>query len=173
MSKFKASKALRRIKPKVQVNIKRNGEVIWSFKRKRDLLVWRGQSVIAYLLSQGNVGTSTSQWKVVASENSTMPDMSDDSGNPEQNEFYPLIGSPANVTFIFEPTVKPSGAFQTYATITIKGTVVSDGNKTLRKIGIIDSNPTPNRNIIIEDMVIPRNVQTNDEIEIIYTVQLG
>jgi len=173
MSKLRTSLTLRNIKPKVQVNVKRNGKTIWKFKRKRDLLVWRGQSIFAYLLSQGNVGTSTGTWKVVASENNVMPDMSDDSGNPEENEFYPLIGTPANVTYDFEPAVKPSGAFQTYAVLTIKGTVVSDGNKTLRKIGIIDSVSPPNRHIIIEDMVVPRDVITNDEIEIIYTIQFG
>jgi hypothetical protein len=170
---IKAHRIRRRLKPRVEIRIIRNGEIIYEYKRKRDLLVWRGQSIFAYLLSQGNVGTSTSEWKAVASENDTMPDMGDDSGDPLNNEFYPVIGSPVSVTYTFEPDVKPSGGFQTMAELIIEGTVTSDGSKTLRKIGIIDSNTSPNQHIIFEDAVLPRSVVNGDKIYIRYTIPLG
>lgn len=162
-----------RIKPKIEIKVRRNGIKIHHYKRKRDLLLWRGQMILAYLLSQGAVGTATASWKVVASENSTAPDMGDDSGNPEANEFNPLIGTPVDATYDINPTVKPSGGYQTYADITISGTIVSDGSKTLRKIGIIDTVAVPNRNIIVADAVVPFDVILNDEIEVVYTIQLG
>lgn len=162
-----------RIKMMVEVICKRNGKEVYHFERKRDLLVWRGQSILANLLSLGAVGTVTSTWKVVASENEDMPDMGDDSGHPEIFEFNPLIGTPVEVSYDFIPTIKPNGIYQTLAELIIEGTVTSDGNKTLRKIGIIDSNPTPMRNIIVEDAVIPRGVITDEEILIRYIVPLG
>lgn len=162
-----------RMKPNLLIVISKDGKEIYRYKRKRDLLVWRGQCVMAYLLSQGSVGTSTSVWKAVASENSTMPDMGDDSGNPLNNEFYPIIGSPVNVTYSFQPTVKPSAGYQTIAELIIEATVISNGQKTLRKVGIIDSNNPPNQNIIFEDAVVPRSVSYNDQIYIRYTIPLG
>jgi len=169
----KSRERITRIKPRIEVTVRRNGVVIHRYRRKRDLLVWRGQSVLAYLLSQGAVGTATASWKAIASENNTAPDMADDSGNPEANEFNPLIGTTVAVTYTFYPDVKISGGYQTYADIIISGTVISDGNKTLRKIGIIDTVAVPNRHIIVEDSVVPFNVILNDEIEITYTAQLG
>jgi len=162
-----------KIKPMWSLMIHRNGDLIYHKKRIRDLFVWRGQSIFAYLLSQGVVGTATSTWYVVASENANAPDMGDDSGNPDANEFSPLIGTPVAVTYEFEPTVKPSGWGQTYALITIKGTVTSDGSKTLRKIGIRDNVAIPNRHIVCEDSVVPFSVILNDTIEISYMVRLG
>ena len=167
------SRWLRRIKPKVELKIFRNGKKIHHFKRVRDLHVYRGQSIFANLLSQGAVGTATAEWRAIASENDVMPDMSDNSGDPEANEFSPLIGTPVAVTYIFEPDISPSGAYQTYATLTIEGTVISDRSATLRKIGIIDQVAIPDRNIVVEDMVIPYDVIENDEIFIRYVVQFG
>jgi len=165
--------ALQRIKPRVEVEIIRNGKTIWKFKRKRDLLVWRGQMILAYLLSQGAIGTPTDTWLAVASENDVLPDMSDDSGDPELNEFYPLVGTSVAVSYTFAPDVKPSGAYQVYATLTIEGTVISTGNKTLRKVGIIDSVPVANRHIIVEDSVVPQTVILNDQILVRYIIQFG
>ena len=162
-----------RIKPKWAILVRRNGELIHKEERIRDLLVWRGQSIFCNLLSQGAVGTATDTWYAVASENSTAPDMGDDSGDPDANEFNPLIGTPVAVTYTFEPDVKPSGLYQTIAVLTIKGTVISDGSKTLRKIGIRDSVAIPNRHIIVEDSLVPFDVILNDEIEVRYTVQFG
>jgi len=162
-----------RVKPMWSLTIRRNGKLIYHKKRERDLFVWRGQSIFAYLLSQGAVGTSTGAWYVVASENSNAPDMGDDSGNPDANEFSPLIGTPVVVSYEFEPMVKPSGWGQTYAILTIKGTVTSNDTKTLRKIGIRDNVAIPNRHIVCEDSVVPFNVILGDTIEIAYTVQLG
>jgi hypothetical protein len=161
----------------VYVIVHRNGNIVYRRKTKwrfyKDLLVWRGQMVLAYLLSQGALGTSTSIWKIVASENSNAPDMSDDSGEPLANEFNPIIGTPVEVTYDIEPEVKVQGGYQTYAELRIKATITSDGTKTLRKIGIIDSNAIPAQNIITEDYVTPCNVVLNDEIEIIYAIRLG
>jgi len=169
----KTNERMTRIKPKWEIKIMRNGKKVCHKKRIRDLLVWRGQTILAYLLSQGVVGTATASWKVVASENEDAPDMGDDSGDPEANEFNPLIGTPADATYDFNPTVKVSGGYQTYADLVIKGTVVSDGSKTLRKIGIIDTVTVPNRHIVVADSVVPFSVLLNDEIYIEYTVQLG
>lgn len=169
----KASKARRRLKALYILEIKRAGESVYRFKRQRDLIVWRGQSVLANLLSQGAVGTATASWKVVASENSNAPDMGDDSGNPEANEFNPLIGSAVSATYEFEPTVKPSGAYQTIATLYVRGSIPVTSSKTLRKIGIIDTVAVPNRHIIVEDAVVPVNVINGDTIEITYLIQLG
>lgn len=163
----------RRFKPKLFIRITRNGNKVFEFKKKRDLLVWRGQMVLAYLISQGAKGTATSSWKAVASENQTLPDMGDDSGNPLENEFNPLIGSPVNVSYDFIPDVKPSGGYQTMAELIIEATVTSDGSKTLRKVGVIDTVATPNQHIIFEDAVIPYNVVLNDQIYIRYTIPLG
>lgn len=171
--KVNLSTMMRRMKGKLELRVIRNGETIHSFKRKRDLLVWRGQSIFAYLLSQGAVGTDTDSWFVIASENDVMPDMGDDSGDPEENEFDPVIGTPVGVGYDFNPTVKPSGAYQTFADIIIDGTVISDGSKTLRKVGIIDGITPPNKHIVFEDSVIPFNVIEDDEIYIRYTIQLG
>lgn len=170
---YAGNKHTTRIKAKIKLTVIRNGEIIHQFKRKRDLLVWRGQMILAYLLSQGAVGTATASWKILASENSNTPDMSDDSGNPETNEFNPLIGTPVTVTYDFNPTVKQSGGYQTYADLMIKATIISDGSKTLRKIGIIDTVAVPDRHIVVADSVVPFNVVLNDEIDIQYTVQLG
>jgi len=168
-----AVRYIQRIKPKWELKVIRNGHVVYHKKRTRDLLVWRGQSILAYLVTQGAKGTETGIWKVVASENSVAPDMGDDSGNPENNEFSPLIGTPVEVTYDFQPTVKPSGSYQTYAEISFEGTVTSDGNKTIRKIGVIDDIAPPNRNIFCEDSVVPYSVILNDEIFIRYVIQLG
>jgi hypothetical protein len=168
-----AEESIVHIKPKYEVKVIRNGEQVYHVKRTRDLLVWRGEMVLANLLSQGAVGTDTADWKVLASENDTVPDMGDDSGNPELNEFSPLIGTPVSVSYDFTPTVKVSGGYQTISELTIRGIVVSDGSKTVRKIGIIDTVSTPNRNIIVEDSVVPFNVVLNDQIQIIYTIPMG
>jgi hypothetical protein len=161
------------MKLRYMVRLIRGGDVVYQKKRTRDLLVWRGQSVLAYLISQGAVGTSTSVWKVIASSNNTTPNMSDDSGNPEANEFSPSIGTPIAVSYTFEPTNKPSATSQVLATLKIQGTIISSGISTLRKIGIIDNVATPNRHIIVEDAVIPVEVITNDELEITYFIPLG
>jgi hypothetical protein len=155
------------------VTLKRKGKVIGIYSKDEDLLVWRGQTILAYLLTQGSLGTATSSWKIVASENSNAPDMGDDSGEPLANEFNPVIGTPVTVTYDFQPEVKVQGGYQTFAEITISGTVISDGSKTLRKIGIIDNNAVPSQNIIIEDSLVSANVILNDEIEINYTIRLG
>jgi len=126
--------------------------------------------IFAYLLSQGNVGTLTATWQVVASENNTTPDMGDDSGNPLENEFSPVIGSPVSVSYDYNPDVKPSGGGQTGFDLIIYGTVISDGSKTLRKIGIVDTIASPNKHIVFEDAVIPKDVILNDEIYIRYTI---
>jgi len=173
MTTIKTNKRISRIKPMYRIEIIRNGVPIYKFKRKRDLVVWRGQSVLAYLLSQGAVGTSTAEWRVIASSNAIMPDMGDDSGDPEANEFNPTIGTPVAVTYEFEPDVKPSGAYQTFGQLTIKGTITVTANATLRKIGIIDQVAVPNRHIIVEDAVVPQDVLINDQIEIWYFIQLG
>jgi len=170
MSIVKPHRTIRRLKGRYELRIIRNGEEIYHFKRTRDLLVWRGQMIFAYLLSQGAVGTSTDTWQVVASENSVMPDMGDDSGNPLANEFNPVIGSPVNVSYDYNPDVKPSGGYQTVFDLIIYGTVISDGSKTLRKIGIIDTVSTPNKHIIFEDAVVPKDIILNDEIYIRYTI---
>jgi len=173
MSNVRPHRTRIRLKGMYEITIVRNGEPIYHFKRKRDLLVWRGQMVFANLLSQSAIGTATNTWKAIASENNVMPDMGDDSGDPEANEFLPMIGLLVDVTYEFQPDVKPSGAYQTIGDIIIKGTVISDGVKTLRKIGIIDTVVTPNRNIIFEDAVVPYNTILNDEIRIQYTIPLG
>jgi hypothetical protein len=129
--------------------------------------------VFAYLLSQGNIGTATSAWYVLASENSTAPDTGDDSQAPSTTEFNPLIGSPVSVAYDFNPTVKPSGGYQTYADLMVDGTVISDGSKTLRKVGLIDKIGGVYKNIIFEDAVVDKSVILNDEIYIRYTIQLG
>lgn len=159
---------LRRRKFMYIYRIIRNGVTIKEVKRKRDLLVWRGQMVIAYLLSQGGVGTATTTWKVIGSSNSTTPNMSDDSGNPEANEFNPTVGTPASVTYTFEPTNKPSSEAQTYAHLKVKGSITVTVNTTVRKIGIIDQIATPNRHIIVEDAVVPVAVLNGDILEIEY-----
>lgn len=155
------------------MRIIRNGETIKDIKRKRDLLVWRGQSILAYLISQGAVGSSTSAWKVVASNNNESPDMGDDSGDPLNNEFDSVLGTPVAVTWTFEPETKPSGGYQTFGQITAKGTVIITTSGTVRKIGIIDSTASPNCRIIVEDAVVPQAVLEEDEIEIWYFAQLG
>lgn len=172
-TKITTGRRVCKIKPMYRIRVIRNGKCIYSFKRSRDLIVWRGQSVLANLLSQGAVGTDTNTWKVIASSNIIMPDMGDDSGDPEANEFNPVIGTPVEVTYNFEPTVKPSGGYQTFGQLTIKGTITATENGTIRKIGIIDNMATPNRNIIVEDAVVPADVVANDQIEIWYFMQLG
>ena len=168
-----SDRAIRRLKPKVEIRIIRNGKTIYKYRRKRDLFVWRGQMIFAYLLSQGNIGTETGTWQVVASENDVMPDIGDDSGDPLNNEFNPVIGTPTNVSYDFNPTIKPSGFYQVISDLIIYGTVTVDRDATLRKVGIIDDLSPPNQHIIFEDAVVPRNVLTNDEIVIRYTIQLG
>ena len=162
----------KRIKFMYAYRIIRNGEVVKEVKRQRDLLVWRGQMVLAYLLSQSAVGTSTSTWKAVVSSNSTTPDMGDDSGNPESNEFSPTLGTPATVTYSFEPTNKSSGAMQNYSHLKITGSITLTSSGTLRKIGIIDNVATPNRHIIVEDAVVPVTVYVSDVIEVEYWIPL-
>jgi len=173
MSIIRPHRARRRIKPRFEVRIIRNGDIVYRFKRTRDLLVWRGQTIFAYLLSQGAVGTSTGTWYVVASENDVMPDMGDDSGNPLNNEFNPVIGTPVNVSYDFNPTIKPSGGYQVIADLIIEGTITADRDATLRKVGVIDNLSPPDQHIILEDAVVPRNILTNDEIYIRYTIPLG
>jgi len=173
MVTVKCKRARLRLKPRYEIRIKRNGVEVYRFKRTRDLLVWRGQSIIAYLLSQGAVGTPTSAWKLVASSNESSPDMGDDSGNPLNNEFYPTLGTPTTVSYAFEPSEKTSGSYQIIATLKIYGTITATTSGTLRKIGIIDSGTPPNQRIIIEDAVIPVTINTNDQIEITYYIQLG
>jgi len=168
-----SDRAIRRLKPKVEIRIIRNGETIYKYRRRRDLFVWRGQMIFAYLLSQGAVGTSTGTWQVVASENDVMPDVGDDSGDPLNNEFNPVIGSPVNATYDFNPTIKPSGFYQVISDLIIYGTVIADRDATLRKVGVIDDLSPPNQHIIFEDAVVPRDIMVNDEIMIRYTIQLG
>jgi len=91
--RIKAHRMLRRIKPKFTVKIIRNGKTIFKYRRKRDLLVYDGQLAIAYLVSRGAVGVETGNWMVVASENTSSPNMADSSGDPLNNEFNPVIGS--------------------------------------------------------------------------------
>jgi len=162
-----------RIKFMYKLEIIRNGDIIYRFKRKRDLLVWRGQSILAYLLSQGAVGTSTSAWKFVISANEDSPDMGDDSGDPLNNEFNPTLGDPVDVTYEFEPDQKPSGGYQTFATLNIKAEATVNTDGTLRKIGLIDSGTPPNQHIIVEDAVVPQNVYVNDKVNVTYFLQLG
>jgi hypothetical protein len=171
--KVGAVRYITRIKPKWEIKVIRGGDVVYHKKRIRDLLVWRGQSILAYLVTQGAKGTATDTWKVIASENTIAPDMGDDSGDPEANEFDPIIGTPVAVTYDFQPTIKPSGSYQTYAEISFEGTIVSDGTKTLRKIGVIDDVAPPNRHIFCEDSVVPFPVVENDELYIRYVIQLG
>lgn len=171
--KIKTNKPIVRIKPKWELKIYRSGELVYWDKRYRDLYLWRGQMIFAYLLSQGAVGSSTGIFRMIVSENEDIPNMGDDSGNPEANEFNPLIGTPVNALFDFEPTIKPNSYYQTYATLKIYGTVISDGSKTVRKMGIIDSKAIPNRGIIVADSVVPVGVILNDELYIQYTIQFG
>lgn len=173
MTTVKPHRVIRPIKGMLEVRIIRNGVMIHKTKRGEDLLVYRGQMIFAYLLSQGALGTSTSGWQVVASEKSVIPDMGDDSGNPLANEFNPVIGSPVNVSYDFEPSVKPSGGYQAHSDLIIDGTVICDGFKTLRKIGIIDIVAVPNKHIIFEDAVVEFPLILNDEIYIRYTIPLG
>jgi len=173
MVTVKCTRGRPRLKPRYEIKIIRNGIEVYRFKRKRDLLVWRGQSIIAYLLSQGAVGTPTSTWKLVASSNEDNPDMGDDSGDPLNNEFYPTLGTPATVSYDFEPSEKTSGSYQIIATLKIYGTITASTSGTLRKIGIIDSGTPPNQRIIIEDAVVPASVNQNDQIQITYYIQLG
>ncbi|RLC82427.1 MAG: hypothetical protein DRJ03_19055 [Chloroflexi bacterium] len=162
-----------RIKFRYKLMVWRNGDLIYKFKRMRDLLVWRGQSILAYLLSQGAVGTPTSGWKFVVSSNETAPDMGDDSGDPLNNEFNPTLADPVDVTYEFEPETKPSGGYQTFATLNIKALATITTSGTLRKIGLIDSGTPPNQYIIVEDAVVPIDVNVNDKIDIVYFIQLG
>ena len=171
--KVRNNRARKRIKPMVEIRIIRNGKTIYEYKRKRDLFVWRGQMIFAYLLSQGAVGTNTGTWQAIASENDVMPDVGDDSGDPLNNEFNPVIGSPVNVTYDFNPTIKPSGFYQVISDLIIYGTVTADRDATLRKVGIIDNLSPPNQHIIFEDAVVPRNILNGDEVFIRYTIQLG
>jgi len=173
MTTVKCGRGRLRIKPRYEIRVKRNGHEVYRFKRTRDLLVWRGQSILAYLLSQGAVGTPTSAWKIVISSNDTNPDMGDDSGDPLNNEFNPTLGDPVDAQYDFIPTTKPSGAYQTFATLTIYGTVTVTTADTLRKIGIIDSGTPPDQHIIIEDAVVPFDVNANDNVEVYYYIQLG
>jgi len=168
-----SDRTIRRLKPKVEIRIIRNGETIYKYKRRRDLFVWRGQMIFAYLLSQGAVGTSTGTWQVVASENDVMPDVGDDSGDPLNNEFNPVIGSPVNVTYDFNPTIKPSGFYQVISDLIVYGTVITDRDATLRKVGVIDNLSPPNQHIIFEDAVVPRDILNGDELFIRYVIQLG
>ncbi|RLE48638.1 MAG: hypothetical protein DRJ18_01610 [Candidatus Methanomethylicota archaeon] len=169
---IKAHRMIKYIKPKLLLKIIRNGKTIFKYKRKRDLLVYDGQLAIAYLISRGAVGIETGNWLAVASENTSSPNMADSSGDPLNNEFNPVIGSPVSVTWSFQPTVRPSAYYQTQAEIIIEGTVVSDRYATFRKMGIIDDFSPPNQHIIFEDAVIPKNVEPNDNIYIRYTIPI-
>jgi hypothetical protein len=151
-----------------QLRIIRDGMPIYAVRRKRDLLVWRGQSILAYLLSQGAVGTNTNTWKMIISSNNDTPNMNDDSGDPEANEFSPVIGTPQAVTYTFEPTVKPNANMQTYAQLKLQASITVTSNTTVRKMGIIDSIDLPNRHIIVEDAVVPVAVLTGDIVEVTY-----
>lgn len=170
--KYTCGKQTHRLRILYKLTIWRNGQPIKRFKRTRDLLVWRGQMVLASLLSQGALGTTTSTWQLVASSNSNAPNMSDDSGNPDANEFNPLLGSAVNVSYDFDPSQKPSGEYQAFAQLIMYGTITITSAGTLRKIGIRDTVSTPNRHIIVEDRVVDQSVQVNDQIEIYYWLQL-
>ena len=172
LKRYTGSIGFGRRKAKYTLTVVRSGETIYHFKQVRDLLVWRGQSILAFLISQESVGTSTTVWKCIASENNDEPNMGDDSGNPEANEFSPMIGSLADVTYEFNPSVKPNANVQTNAELVIEGTVISDGSKTLRKIGVIDTVATPERHIIFEDRTVETDVVSGDEIKIRYTLPL-
>jgi hypothetical protein len=157
----------------LKVIVKRNGKEIGIYAKDEDLLVWRGQMCLAYLLSQGQVGSITSSLKIVASSNSNAPNMNDDSGDPLNNEFNPLVGIPVDATYDLNPTEPVSSVYQNYAELMIKGTIISDGSHVLRKTGIIDSNSTPSQNIVLEDWIPDFNVILNDELDFIYTIRLG
>ena len=170
--RIKAHRILRRIKPRFMVKIIRNGETIFKYRRKRDLLVYDGQLAIAYLVSRGAIGIETGNWMVVASENTSSPNMADSSGDPLNNEFNPVIGSPVYASWDFNPTVRPSAYYQTQAEIIIEGTVISDRYATFRKMGVIDDLSPPNQHIILEDSVIPKDIIPNDNIYIRYTIPI-
>lgn len=164
---------LKGIRIMYKFQVVRNGEPIYEAKRTRDLCVWIGQKVLAYLISQGAVGTATSTWYVIASSNEDSPDMGDNSGDPEANEFNPQIGTKVEVSYSFEPETKPSSGAQLIAQLHITGTITVGADATLRKIGIIDGVATPNRNIIVEDAVVPIAVLNGDTIPIDYFMYLG
>jgi hypothetical protein len=156
-----------------QLEIIRNGETIKKIRRKRDLLTWRGQMVLANLLSQGAVGTATSTWYIVVSGNTTTPNMNDDSGDPEATEFSPLRGVSVTVSYAFSPSQKPNSNAQTYATFTVTGTVTVTSAGNVTKIGIRDNVATPNRHIIVEDAVVPQAVLVDDLCAVTYFLQMG
>lgn len=161
-----------RLKIMYEVEVYRNGKRIYHQKPKRDLQVWRGQSVIAGLLSQGAVGTDTATWYIVLSSNSTMPNMNDDSGDPEANEFSPTIGTKVSASYEFTPTDKTNSGYQVLAQLKIYGQINITGNATLRKIGIIDNVATPNRNIVVEDAVIPVDLHNGDTVKTNYFIYM-
>jgi len=169
----KAHRALREIRPRYGFKVIRGGEVVYRRWEGADLLVWRGQMSLAYLISQGSTGSAVGAFMLVASENSDMPDMGHDSGNPEANEFSPIIGTPITGTWWFDPTVKPTGQYQLSGWLYYEGDVVADRDCTLRKMGIIDTTPTPNRRIITEDRVVDVPILLNDLIRIRYFFPLG
>jgi len=169
----KAHRALREIRPRYGFKVIRGGEVVYRRWEGADLLVWRGQMSLAYLISQGSTGSAVGAFMLVASENDTMPDMGHDSGDPEANEFSPVIGTPITGTWWFEPTVKPTGQYQLSGWLFYEGDVVADRDCTLRKMGIIDTTPTPNRRIITEDRVVDVPILLNDLIRIRYFFPLG
>jgi hypothetical protein len=130
-------------------------------------------SVIAGLISQGEVGSDTSAWKVYVSGNTVTPNMGDDSGEPLTNELNPSLGTPQPVTWNFSPSEAVSGEAQLVGTLTLTGivTVTTEGN--IRKIGIIDSGTPPNQRIVVEDSVVPQSVIVGDNVEITYFLQFG
>jgi hypothetical protein len=156
-----------------QYRIIRNGVEVIRRKRKRDLLVWRGLSVLADLISQGALGSDTSAWKVVVSGNETSPNMGDDSGVPLSTEFNPSLGTPSLVSWYFYPEDKVDGNAQVIATLTLTGTVEILTGGTIHKLGVIDSNVS-HQNIIVEDATNGLDtVVVGDLVEVTYFMQLG
>jgi hypothetical protein len=168
-----SSELAKRFKLMYEYKLIRNGVTIKQVKRTRDLLVWRGQSVLAGLLSQGAVGTAASVWKVAVSSNSTTPNMNDDSGNPLANEFSPSLGTPVAVDYAFIPADKSNSNWQTIATLTIHGAITITTSSTIRKIGIIDSVAPNNCHIVVEDEVVDVATLINDVCDVTYILQIG
>jgi hypothetical protein len=130
-------------------------------------------SVVANLISQGSVGSSTAAWMVFVSGNTVTPNMGDDSGDPLNTELSPSLGTPASITWTFSPEAKVSGEAQLVGTLSLVGTVTISSEGNIRKIGIIDSNTSPNQRLIVEDAVVSQSVIVGDNVEITYFMQFG
>jgi hypothetical protein len=130
-------------------------------------------SVLANLISQGSVGSSTTTWKVFVSGNTVTPNMGDDSGDPLNNELSPSLGTPASITWSFSPANKVSGEAQLVGTLSLVGTVTISTEGNIRKIGIIDSGSSPNQRLVVEDAVVSQAVIIGDNVEVTYFMQFG